>query len=129
LYLVLKYLHMTLAVATLCGLLLRWVWMLRDSPLFRHRITRILPHIIDTLFLLAGVSMAVMIGQYPFVHAWLTAKVLGLVVYIVLGEFALRRARKKASRTIAMSLAAIVFIYVFSVARSKSVLGFLGFVT
>ena len=120
---------MTLAVATLCGLLLRWVWMLRDSPLFRHRITRILPHIVDTLFLLAGVGMAVIIGQYPFVHAWLTAKVLGLVVYIVLGEFALRRARRKASRTIAMSLAVIVFVYVFSVARSKSVLGFLGFVT
>lgn len=122
---ILKHLHMTLAVATFCGLLLRWVWMLRDSKLLQHRLTRTLPHLIDTLFLGAGLSMAVMIGQYPFVNAWLTAKVLGLLVYIVLGVYALRRGHRKAIRICSMALATLVFLYVFSVARTKSVWGFL----
>jgi uncharacterized membrane protein SirB2 len=124
-YLALKYAHMGLALLTLCGLLLRWGWMLADSPLLQHRLTRILPHVVDTLFLVAGVSLAIMLAQYPFVHAWLTAKVLGLLVYIVLGMYALRLGRNKRTRNVAMALATVVYIYVFSVARSKSALGFL----
>ena len=126
-YLILKNIHMALAVATFCGLLLRWVWMLRDSELLHHRITKTLPHVVDTLFLLAGVAMAVMIQQYPFMHAWLTAKVLGLVAYIVLGAIALRHGHSKTIKTIAMVLASVVYFYVFSVARGKSVWGFFAF--
>ena len=126
-YLALKYLHVTLALATVSGLLLRWVWMLRDSPLLQHRLTRTLPHIVDSLFLLAGVSMAFMLGQYPFVHAWLTVKVLGLVAYILLGAIALRHGRNKVTRAVAMALATVVFVYVYSVAKSKTVLGFFQF--
>ena len=51
---------------------------------------RVLPHINDTVLLSAAVGLVLMSGQYPFVDAWLTAKVLGLTAYIILGSLALR---------------------------------------
>ena len=38
-----------------------------------------LPHVNDTLLLLAAIGLSVVQQQYPFVHGWVTAKVLGLL--------------------------------------------------
>ena len=54
--------------------------------------------------------------QYPFVQGWLTAKVLLLVVYIVLGAYALRRARTQALRLVCFATALLVFLFIVSVA-------------
>ena len=47
---------------------------------------RYLSYTIDTVLLTAALMLATILHQYPFVHAWLTVKVLLLVVYIVLGS-------------------------------------------
>jgi threonine/homoserine/homoserine lactone efflux protein len=57
---------------------------------------RVVPHVNDTLLLVAAIGLSIVLQQYPFVHAWVTAKVLGLLAYIGLGMFALRRGRSKA---------------------------------
>ena len=49
---------------------------------------RYLSYAIDTTLLTAALMLATLLHQYPFVHAWLTVKVLLLVVYVVLGSFA-----------------------------------------
>ena len=46
-----------------------------------------------------------MLHQYPATHAWLTAKVIGLLAYIVLGSLALKRGRTKAIRITCLGLA------------------------
>jgi uncharacterized membrane protein SirB2 len=51
-------------------------------------------------------------------HGWLTAKVLLLVVYIVLGTFALRRARTKRTRAWCFFAAVAVFLFIVSIARA-----------
>src|SRR5687767_6902361 len=56
---------------------------------------RYLSYFIDTTLLTAALMLATILRQYPFVHAWLTAKVCLLVVYIVLGTLALKRARTR----------------------------------
>ena len=53
------------------------------------RWVRIVPHLIDTVLLTSAVLLAVQIQQYPFVHGWITAKLLGLILYVVLGVLAL----------------------------------------
>jgi len=70
-------------------------------------------------------TMVVWSGQYPFMQPWLTAKVLALVVYILLGTVALKRGRTKATRTTALVAALAVFAYIVSVALSRQVMPFL----
>ena len=54
------------------------------------------------------------------VHGWLTAKVFGLIAYIVLGTIALKRGRTPGIRTAAFCGALLVFAYIVAVAMSKS---------
>ena len=112
---------------SITGFILRWIWMMNESTLSNYRLTRILPHIIDTFFLASAVWLAVSIRQYPFTDAWLTAKIFGLVVYIVLGSFALKRATTMQGRIMAFSGALLVYAWIVSVARLKTVWGFLSF--
>jgi uncharacterized membrane protein SirB2 len=86
-----------------------------DTP----RWTRVVPHVIDTLFLATGIWLAVRLGQYPFVQPWLTAKVLALVAYIILGSIALKRGPTKAIRAAAFVAALAVFAYIVGVARTR----------
>ena len=44
---------------------------------------RLTPHVVDSLLLLAGIALALIIRQYPFRDAWLTAKLLALIAYII----------------------------------------------
>jgi len=39
--------------------------------------------VVDSLLLLAGIALALIIRQYPFRDAWLTAKLLALIAYII----------------------------------------------
>ena len=61
-YLALKTIHTICAVLTLCGFLLRGYWQLQKSPLLRHPVTRIAPHVVDTLFLASGIALIVEIN-------------------------------------------------------------------
>ena len=95
-YLAVKYLHITCVALSLAGFLLRGLWMYTDASQLRAPLTRRLPHVLDAVLLASAIALAVMSGQAPFVQAWLTAKVAGLLVYIVLGALALRPGRPKA---------------------------------
>jgi uncharacterized membrane protein SirB2 len=124
-YGLLKHLHMTCAALSLAFFVVRGAWMMRASPRLAARWVRIAPHVIDTLLLASAIALAVMIGNYPLTHGWLTAKVIGLVLYIVLGTIALRRGRTRTLRIAAFFAALLVFAYIVSVAVTKSPAGFL----
>ena len=115
-----KTIHVTCAILTISGFTLRGVWMLRASPLLNNPWVKVLPHIVDTLLLGAGILLAINIHQYPGTHAWLTAKVLGLLAYIVLGSIALKRGGTKTIRVAAWIAATLVFFYIVSVALTRS---------
>lgn len=119
-YLLLKHLHVTCVVLSGAGFALRAYWMLAGSPLLLHRLTRSLPHLVDTLLLGSALLMAWMSGQYPFVHGWLTAKVLGLLAYIGFGMMALKRGRTRAVRLRFVVLAVLAYTYIVSVALSRN---------
>ena len=125
LYTILKQVHQATVVASICGFVLRGFWMLIESPLLEHRATRTLPHVNDTVLLISAVWLSLLIQQYPFVNSWLTAKLLGLLAYIILGMYALTRGQTRAGRTVYLVLAVVVFCYVASVALHKNPLGFI----
>ena len=88
-YVLLKQVHMLFALASIIGFMLRWNWRMSGSRLSQMKLNKTAPHIIDTLFLATGVALTFTINQYPFSTAWLTAKIAGLLVYIVLGMLAM----------------------------------------
>lgn len=116
----LNNLHVLFAALSIAGFIARGILMLRDSPLLSARWIRIAPHVNDTLLLVAGIWLAIRIGQYPFVDGWLTAKVLGIVAYIVVGTIALRRGRTKRIRAVAWIGAILIFLYIIGVAVTRS---------
>jgi len=124
-YLLLRDIHITCAILTGLGFLLRGVWMLRGSALLHHRLARTLPHVNDTLLLGSAVWMAARLGQYPLVTPWLTAKLAALLGYIVLGSIALKRGRDRRTRTLALLAALLCYGYILSVARSRTPFPFL----
>src|SRR5690606_3356805 len=116
----------TCVVLSAAGFLLRGSWMLSGSDLLRHRLTRVLPHVVDTLLLGSAIVLAVTIGQYPFEAGWVTAKVIGLLAYILLGTIALKRGRTLSVRLAAFVAAILTYAWIVSVALTKDVVGFLG---
>lgn len=123
-YLLLKQVHIAFAVVSLTGYAMRWSWRSAGSVLARHRLTRIVTHLVDTLFLLTGVLLIITTAQYPWNTAWLAAKLCGLLVYILLGMAAMS-ARSGRLRLAAFISAVSVFAWIGSAALLKSPWGFL----
>ena len=128
-YLLAKSLHVGCVIVSLGGFAARGVLMLLGSPLLNTRVLRVTPHVVDTLLLASALWLAWLLRQYPFVHGWLTAKVIGLVVYIVLGAIALRRGRTRRIRIAAFVGAAASAAYIVSVALTHDARGFLGWLS
>ncbi|HEX6298569.1 MAG TPA: SirB2 family protein [Burkholderiales bacterium] len=120
LYLFVKYVHVGCVLLSLAGFAARGALMLRGSPLLQARFVRVAPHVVDTLLLASALWLAWMMQQYPFVHGWLTAKVLGLLAYIILGSIALRRGHTRAVRLAALAGALLAAGYVVAVALTKN---------
>ncbi len=119
-YSLLKTLHVTTAVATISGFVLRVYWVMTQSDLIQRRATRTAPHIIDTLFLLSGIALVSILHLNVFAQPWLLAKFAGLIGYIVLGSVAIKRGPTMQIRTIAFVGALALFAYIVGVAMTKS---------
>ncbi|BDT57502.1 SirB family protein [Massilia varians] len=119
-YIALKHLHVSFVALSGLLFLVRGIWMLRASPNLAQRWARIVPHIVDTLLLASAIGLAVVSHQYPGQMPWLTAKVVGLVAYIVLGTIALKRGRTQGVRTAAFVGALACFAYIVAVAVTKN---------
>lgn len=118
-----KFIHITCVILSGSLFALRGVMMLAGSSWVYHPLLRRASYVIDTTLLVAGITLAVMLHQYPFVQAWLTAKVLLLVVYIVLGVFALRRGRSRATRAGYFVGALAVYLFIVSIAIAHDARG------
>ena len=124
-YSVLKLVHVSAAVISISGFVLRGLWMLRGSTLLEHRLVRVLPHVIDTLLLLSGIALVWLMQLQVTGQPWLMAKLFAVVIYIGLGMVALRRGRTLAVRAVAFCLALATFAYIAGLALSKSLLSWL----
>jgi len=124
-YAAFKHIHL-LTVALSLGLFaLRSVWMLSGSALLQKRWVKIVPHIVDTLLLVSAIGLMFQIQQYPFTDGWLTAKLFGLIAYIVLGTIALKRGKTQGTRVIALVAAFGVIAYIVGVAIRHNALSWL----
>lgn len=119
-YTVLKLVHVSSVILSYLLFLMRGIWMMRASTLLQQRWVKIMPHVNDTLLLVSAILLAVLIQQNPLEDYWLTAKVVGLLVYIGLGMVALRFGKTRTIKVGAWITAQIVFFYIVLVALTKN---------
>ena len=115
-----KDIHVACVIVTFILFFVRGLWMILDSDLLQRKWTKRVPPVIDTILLASAIVLAVTIHQYPFVHAWLTAKVVALLFYIGLGLLALTYGKTKKIRIINWLAAQLCFIYIVAVALTKN---------
>lgn len=119
-YASLKITHVSCVAVSYALFVVRGVWMMRGSAQLQQRWVKIVPHVVDTILLASAIAMVVMIRQYPLVAPWLTAKVIGLVIYIALGMVALKHGKTKSARITAWMAAQAVFAYIIAVALTRN---------
>lgn len=119
-YLTFKAIHLTFALISFTGFLLRALLMYTDSPLQRNKVVLIVPHIVDTVFLVSGFSMAFMVNFGLFSQPWLTMKVFLLMLYLFFVGVALNRGTTMKIRSAAFVLGILTFFYIVGVAINKN---------
>ncbi len=120
-YPTIKALHVGAVTISVLLFALRGAWMLAESPLLGTRLARVFPHVIDTVLLASAVALSLMSRQYPLAQDWLSAKVAGLVAYVVLGSIALRRGRTRRVRAAAFLAALLTVAWIIATARCRCV--------
>jgi uncharacterized membrane protein SirB2 len=113
-----KWVHVAAVLASGGLFALRGMAMFAGARWHMAAPLRILSYTIDTMLLTAALMLATMLHQYPFVDSWLTVKVTLLVVYVVLGSFALKRGSTRVVRGLNFVAALAVYGFIISVARA-----------
>ena len=126
-YLPLKYAHLAFAVASFSGFVLRGYWMLTGSASLDRKAVRVVPHVIDTVFLITGLALVLELSLPITQSPWLLAKLAGLVIYVVLGSISLRRGPTLPIRQVALVGALSAFAYIVGAAVSKSPASWIAF--
>ena len=94
----------------------RGVLMWAESRSTNTPSLRRLSYAIDTLLLGSAVTLVGILHQFPVVSSWLAAKLLLLVVYILLGIFALRMGKTRLTRQVCFVTARFVYTFIISIA-------------
>lgn len=119
-----RLLHITLAIATGTLFALRGVLVLQGrDALANHEAVRWLSYTIDTSLLTVALLLLTVLHLSVTDTPWLLIKLVLLVVYIVLGSLALRRAPTPRSRRICLAGAVLTYLLIFGIARAHDPLG------
>lgn len=124
-YLQIKLVHM-LAVALSGGLFAaRGAGVLAGARWPMRAAVRYASYGIDTVLLTAALMLVSILPHAMFANGWLAAKLALLVVYVVLGSLALKRARTPRVRAACCIAALLVFATMVGIARMHHPLGWL----
>jgi uncharacterized membrane protein SirB2 len=118
-YEIVKHAHLTAIALSVVLFLLRFVLSTLQSPLLQKKWLKILPHIVDTVLLVSAATLCVMLKQYPLVDAWVTEKLLALLMYVFMVTLALKLGRNGFMRGVGLVGALSWIAYAGMVAMSK----------
>lgn len=118
-YLAIRHLHITFAALSIGLFVLRAGFTLAKRDWRAWRLLRWLPHLNDTLLLMAAITLATLSHQYPLQANWLTAKVLALLAYIGLGRQALKSDLPSKHRLPYLAGALLSVSYIVAVAMTR----------
>ncbi|ENN8406698.1 SirB2 family protein [Serratia sp. PGPR-27] len=121
-YTALKHFHLLTVAISITLFVLRFFWQWRRSPIMGRRWVKIAPHLNDTLLFVSGIALVVTFGFYPLLgmDSWLTEKLFGVIIYILLGYVALgKKTKNQRLRTVAFVLALGCLYLIIKLATTK----------
>lgn len=122
-YAQIKMAHVFFALCSGALFALRGAGVLADMRWPHWAPLRWTSYAIDTCLLTAALMLLTILPGAMFANGWLATKLVLLVVYIVLGVFALRRGRTRAARAGFFVAALAVFGFIVSVAVTANPYG------
>ena len=123
-YLQIKWVHIGAVILSGGLFAFRGVLMLARSRITHHAAFRFPSYVIDTTLLAAAFMLLGILHLNPFAQAWLTVKIVLLLVYIALGVLALKRGRTRGVQVGCYFAALAVYLFIISVARTHDPWGF-----
>ncbi|QOY62417.1 SirB2 family protein [Lysobacter sp. H21R4] len=120
-----KSIHIAMAITSGLVFALRGAGVLAGMRWPHWLPVRWTSYTVDTALLTAALMLLTMLPGAMFANGWLTVKLLLLVVYIVLGVFAIKRGRTRLAKAGFYVAALLTFGMVYSIARAHSPWGFL----
>lgn len=118
-------LHITLVTLSVSLFALRGLGVLAGQTWPMAAWARGLAPVIDSLLLLAGGTLWWLLQLNPTQNHWLLAKLVLLIVYIVLGTLALKRAPTRGAKALCFVAALAVVGFMASIAMARHPLGLL----
>ena len=115
-YTTILFLHVGCVVLSGALFTLRGLLRVRNAAVANHILLRIGAYLIDSTLLVTAILLTSILHQYPFVNGWLTAKVLLVLVYILLGSITLKRACTPTSRLVSLAAALSTFALIVGIA-------------
>lgn len=116
-------LHITLVTLSVALFAVRGLGVLAGQAWPMAGWARGLAPVIDSLLLLAGGTLWWLLQLNPTQHHWLLAKLVLLIVYIVLGTLALKRAPTRGAKALCFVAALAVVGFMASIAVAHHPLG------
>jgi uncharacterized membrane protein SirB2 len=120
-----KLVHVFLALCSGTIFALRGAGVLANMRWPHWAAVRWTSYAVDTSLLTAALMLLTILPGEMFANDWLATKLTLLVVYVVLGVFAIRRARTKTVKAACYVAALATFGMVYTIARAHHPLGFL----
>ena len=124
-YLAIKLLHIALVLASGALFVARGGGVLAGQAWPMVPLVRRLSVLIDVALLTAGVTLWLLLSWHPLLHPWLGTKLALLLLYIVLGSLALKRAPRRGQRALCFVAALLVYGFMVSVAVTHQPWGIL----
>lgn len=122
-YAALKHLHITLAVFSVSLFVARGVAVFARAAWPMRPWARWGSVAIDTLLTSAGALLWWTMSYHPLRESWLGAKLALIVAYVVLGSFALKRARSRGGKLVFFLLALLCVVAIVATALMKRPVG------
>lgn len=125
-YLAIRHLHVASVVLSGCVFLIRGLLIQAGrKKLALAGPVRYASYTIDTVLLLSALLLVTILPWAMFSNGWLTVKLVLVVVYVVLGTYALKRGRTRRMRAICYLAALATFITIIGIAIAHQPLGWL----
>lgn len=118
-YMSLKGIHMLTAYITAVLLLLRMGLDVAGKVGWRETPLKWIPHANDTILLVSALGLLWVTPWMPFVHHWLTVKIVLLIGYILAGKWALNQRRSASVRVTAAVFALLQLLVIFAMVFQK----------
>lgn len=123
LYPLVRWTHIGLVLASGCLFAARGLGVLRGARWAMAVGVRRLSYTVDTALLAAALLLLHILDLNPFAVTWLGTKIALLLLYIVLGSLALKRARTPVARLVFYVASLLCFAFMLTVARAHHPLG------